>query len=94
MFSWLAMLLRNILGQTVARGLVGAGLALVTTVLLIPLVTSALNLIVSKISGIPADVLNIALLMGFGEALSIIGSAMLTRLALQSLHVGIVKATT
>ncbi|MRT52439.1 DUF2523 domain-containing protein, partial [Xylella fastidiosa subsp. multiplex] len=45
-------------------------------------------------SGISADVLNIALLMGFGEALSIIGSAMLTRLALQSLHVGIVKATT
>ncbi|MRT52336.1 DUF2523 domain-containing protein, partial [Xylella fastidiosa subsp. multiplex] len=75
MFSWLAMLLRNILGQTVARGLVGAGLALVTTVPLIPLVTSALNLIVSKMSGISADVLNIALLMGFGEALSIIGSA-------------------
>ncbi|HHW4679770.1 MAG TPA: DUF2523 domain-containing protein [Xylella sp.] len=92
MLNWFAIFFRALFGHAVARVLVGAGLALVTTASLVPLVTSALNLVVSNMSGIPADLLNVVLLMGFGQALSIIGSAILTRLALQALYVSVVKS--
>lgn len=92
MLKWLAMLLKNLLGETVARVLGGAGLSLVTGAVALPLVSGALNLAASSIGGITADVLNVALLFGFGEVMSIMGTAMLTRTMLTSTRVGIKKA--
>lgn len=94
MRSWLATLLKNLFGDSVARVLGGAGLSLATAALLLPAITSALNAAASGINGIPSDVLNVALLFGFGEAMSLIGSAMLTRVAMNSTRLGLKKATT
>jgi len=93
MRSWLANLLRNLFGDAVARIFGGAGLALVTSAVMIPVVTTALNQAAAAFGGIPADILNVVLLFGFGEAMSIIGAAMLTRLAVQSANVGVRRAT-
>lgn len=66
--------------------LLGAGLAIVTYVGLSPLVEAGLDAAVSKLtgSGLPDVALQLALLSGLGEALSIIGSAILTRLAISA----------
>lgn len=93
MRSWLAGLLKNLFGDSVARVLGGAGLSLATAAALIPLLTTAMNAAAGAIGGIPADVLNVALLAGFGEALSIVGSAMLTRVGMQAASVGVRRAT-
>lgn len=92
MLRWLKELLRNLFGDSIASALGGAGLSLVTAAVMIPLVTTALNAAVSAIGGISADVLSVILLFGFGEAISIIGSAMLTRLVIGAGRVGVKKA--
>ncbi len=43
-------------------------------------------------SGVPGDMLSVINLFGFGEALSILGSAMLTRVTIASATVGVKKA--
>lgn len=93
MLKWLSLFLKNLFGDGVARVLGGAGLSLVTGAVALPLITTALNGAASAIGGIGADVLNVALLFGFGEALSIMGTAMLTRVAMGASRVGIRKAT-
>jgi len=92
MLKWLSLLLKNLLGDGVARVLGGAGLSLVTGAVALPLITTALNTAVSAIGGIGGDVLGVALLFGFGEALSIMGTAMLTRAAMGATRVGIKRA--
>lgn len=92
MRSWLSGLLKNLFGDSIARVLGGAGLSLVSAAVMIPLVTTLLNQAASAIGGVPGDLLSMIGLFGFGEAMSIIGSAMLTRLAIQSTSVGIKKA--
>lgn len=92
MRSWLSTLLKNLFGDSIARVLGGAGLSLVSAAVLIPLVTTMLNEAASAMGGMPGDMLSIVALFGFGEAMSIIGSAMLTRLAIQSTSVGIKRA--
>lgn len=94
MRSWLSGLLKNLFGDSIGRILSGAGLSLVSAAVMIPLVTTLLNQAASAIGGITGDMLSMVGLFGFGEALSIIGSAMLTRLAIQSTSVGIKKAAT
>lgn len=93
MLKWLSIFLKNLFGDGVARVLGGAGLSLVTGAVALPLITTALNTAVAKIGGIGGDVLNVALLFGFGEALSIMGTAMVTRAAMGATRVGIKRAT-
>lgn len=96
MLKYLAQLLKNLLGDSVGRVLSGAGLSLVSMAALLPLVTSALNAAASAvggIGGIGGDVLNVILLFGFGEALSVMGAAMLTRMSVQAAGVGLKKAS-
>lgn len=93
MLKYLAQLLKNLLGDSVGRVLSGAGLSLVSMAALLPLVTSALNAAASAVGGIGGDVLNVILLFGFGEALSVMGAAMLTRMSVQAAGVGLKKAS-
>lgn len=92
MRSWLSNLLRELFGESIARALGGAGLALTTAAVLIPLVTTALNAAAAALAGIGGEILQVILLFGFGEALSIVGAASLTRLMMGAGRVGIKKA--
>lgn len=71
-----------ILGGLISRALVGAGLTLVGYVAFVPILENGLSLINSALAGMAADMFNILMLGGLGEVLSIIGSAMLTRVSL------------
>jgi len=88
---WLASFLTSLLGNSLARVLTGAGIGLVTGATLLPIVKSALNLIVSKFGGIPGDMANVILLSGFGEGLSLIGSAIVTRVGIDAAKVAVAK---
>lgn len=78
----LLSVLKWAMGGLIARMLVGAGLTLVGYVSFVPLVMTGLNQLNSALGGLPADMLQVLLLGGLGEVLSIIGSAMLTRVSL------------
>lgn len=93
MRSFLATLLRNLFGESIARALGGAGLSIATAAILIPAVTTALTAAAAAVGGIAADMLNVALLFGFGEAISILGTAMITRITLNSTKIGLRKAS-
>lgn len=86
-------LLQNLFGDALARVLTGAGMSVVSFAALLPLVQGALNMIAASVNGLPSDVASVALLGGFGEALSIIGSAVLTRMAIASAQVGLTKGS-
>jgi hypothetical protein len=77
-------ILERLLGGSIARALTGAGLGVVNFAAIAAAVTVALNLVVSKVSGMPADIANGLLIFGFGEAMSIIGASILTRVAMES----------
>lgn len=72
-----------------------AGLSMVVFAGLDLAVESAMESVLDELNGLPSDLLQLALLMGIGEAISIIGSAILTRVALlQASNVlGLGKAT-
>ena len=70
------------IGGLVARALTGAGLALVGYWIVGDLVLEALEFAKTSMGGLPADVLQLLLLMGVGEYLSIVGSAVLARAAI------------
>lgn len=92
MFSKLRLLLAAMLGDSLGRILSGAGLALTTGAVMTPLVAGALDAVASAAGGLPGDLLQVAAMGGIGEAMGIIGSAMLTRVAIQSARVGLKKA--
>ncbi|TAA37559.1 DUF2523 domain-containing protein [Pseudoxanthomonas winnipegensis] len=92
MFKLLRLLLENLLGSAAGRVLSGAGLALFTSAATIPTITAALNAAAQAFAGVPGDMLNVILLFGFGQAISIIGAAVLTRAAITSSVVGLKKA--
>lgn len=85
-------LLQALFGDWIARILSGAGLSVISYAAVVPVVLGALNLMASHISGLSADVASIALLGGFGEAASIVGSAVMARMAIVSASAGIGKA--
>ncbi|MFK3847850.1 MULTISPECIES: DUF2523 domain-containing protein [Bacteria] len=91
---WLAAFLTSLLGNALARVLTGAGLGLATGAALLPLVRTALNLIVQKFNGMGADLANVMLLSGAGEAITIIGSAIVTRVVIDAGKVAVQKAAT
>lgn len=89
---WLAAFLTQLLGNSLARVLTGAGLGLATGAALLPLVKGALNLITQKWSGISADLANVMLMAGAGEAITMIGSAIVTKIVIDAGKVAIQKA--
>ncbi|CAO3300486.1 MULTISPECIES: DUF2523 domain-containing protein [Stenotrophomonas] len=89
---WLAAFLVQLLGNSLARVLTGAGLGLATGAALLPLVKSALNLVVSYWGGISGDLANVLLLAGAGEAITIVGSAMVTKVVIDAGKVAVQKA--
>lgn len=62
--------------------LVGGGIALVVAVGLDTAVTAFLTAAAGAMGGMPSDVLQLSLLTGWADALSIIGGAFLSRVAL------------
>jgi len=62
--------------------LVGAGLSLVTFTALNPLIETMLESAASSLNGLPLAAVQWTLLSGAGDALSILGSAILTRLSI------------
>lgn len=92
MLKWLYLILANMLGTSLARVLSGAALSLVSFAGLAPLVLSMLNGAANAVGGVPANVLNLALLSGIGVALSAIGSAVMTRVAIKAAMVSVQAA--
>lgn len=89
---WLGVLLANLVGSAVARMLTGAGLGLLTFAALTPVILTALNAVNTATSGLPSDMAAIMLKSGFGVAMSAIGSAILTRAAIEAAKVSVAKA--
>lgn len=92
MLKWIALFFKNLFGEGIARALGGAGLTLATGAVIIPVVTGALNLAAQAVGGMPGDMLAVCLLGGLGEAISFLGSAMLTRIGMNATRVGIKRA--
>ena len=70
------------MGGLISRALVGAGLTLVGYAAFVPLLQRGLQQINNALAGMAADMLQVLLLGGLGDVLSIIGSALLTRVSL------------
>jgi len=83
--------LERILGNSAARVLTGAGLSVASYGAITVAISTALGALTSSFSSLPTAMLNIILLSGVGQAVSIIGAAMLTRAAINSAAVGLTK---
>lgn len=68
----------------IPRLMVGAGLTFLTAAGISTLVNDALNSAAGGLSQLPASVFQVVAMSGVGSALSIVGSAILTRLAIVS----------
>lgn len=79
-FAWLAAYF----GAGVARLLTGAGLGIATFAGLSLAVSTALNVVIAYFGDLPGTMAQIVLLSGFANAINMIGTAILTRLALTS----------
>lgn len=73
-----------VLAGAISRMLAGAGIALLTYNLLDDVVENLLTQLTTILGGLPADMLTILQMSGIGEALSIIGSAMMTIASLKA----------
>lgn len=91
---WLAGFLVSLLGNSLARVLTGAGLGLATGAALLPLVRIALNKIPQYWGGIAGDLANVMLMSGVGEAITMIGSAIVTKVVIDAGKVAVQKAAT
>lgn len=89
MLKFLIGLVTWALSGFVARIMVGAGLTFITATTLTALVESALGDIAGGMSGLPSAALQLALLGGVAQFLSIIGSALLTRAAIRAAMAGL-----
>lgn len=86
---WLGALLYNLLGSAVGTMLIGAGLGLATYGVSKPLIMSALTQAANSFNNIGGDILQVLLIAGLGEVMSIIGSGISTRLGLQAARVAV-----
>jgi hypothetical protein len=84
MWSLLVRFVQWIMSGALANLLIGGGLTLVVASGIEVLLEDLLNQITSSMSGMPSDILSLSLLFGWGEALSIIGGALLTRVAIKA----------
>lgn len=82
MHAILMKLLQWVFAGLIVRLLVGAGLTLFGYGAFVSLLNFALEQVNQALGGMAADALNVLLLGGLGDILSIIGSAMLTRVSL------------
>lgn len=82
MHALLLKLLKWTFGGLIAQVLVGAGITLFGYGAMIGLMQYALNQVAGALGGVSGDVLDILLLGGLGESLTIVGSAMVTRVSL------------
>lgn len=89
LFAVLMTVMKWTLGSFIARILTGAGMAVATYAVLTPLILSALELAAQSLQ---SDILVLARIAGVGDALSIIGSAMLTRISLVAGAVYVVRS--
>lgn len=89
MLRSLFLFFRRMFGASIGNILAGAGLGLVSFGAISLAITGGLTLVTSYMGGLNADVASIVLMLGFGDALSIIGSALLVRAALASAGVAI-----
>ncbi|AVY66703.1 MULTISPECIES: DUF2523 family protein [Xanthomonas translucens group] len=85
-------LLQSLFGDALARILSGAGLSVISYAAITPVVLGALNLVATRINGLAADVASLALMSGTGEAMTIVGSAIMARMAINAAGVGVGKA--
>lgn len=92
MFGRLAALLAGLFGNSLARILTGAGLSLASYAALSTAISVMLNTLVASFSNLSTDLANMVLLMGVGQAISIIGAAMLTRAGLAAASLGLKRA--
>lgn len=89
----LKSLLVWILAGAVARVLAGAGLAIGTYAILGDLLNDFLALLTSSLNGVTAGFSNLLWLAGVGDAISIIGSALVAVAAINSARVFIGSAS-
>lgn len=84
MAKLLAMVIAWAISGFVLKLFTTLGIGIFTYVGLKSLVNSMLDLVSPQLSGLPEFVLNIVAIAGIPEALSVVGSALLTRAALNS----------
>lgn len=84
-------MLSNLLGRSGATVLSSLGVGLFSFAAIGPLILGALNSAVALLGQIPSDLMQLVLLGGFGTSINIVGSAILTRIAISSASVGVMK---
>lgn len=72
------------IGAAIGRIVTGVGITIITYATLNGLLHDYLNELVASIQGVPGSALNILLLAGVSDALGIIGSAALARMAVMT----------
>jgi len=87
----LKSILTNTLKGSLGKVLRGAGLGLFTYAVLVGAITTALTGLVATVGGLPSEALQFFLLCGMGDAISILGAAVLTAAHLKSQGVSIGK---
>jgi len=80
--SILASMLKWVIISTTARMFAGIGLALTSQAFLTSYANDALLAMVGLVNGMGGDVGQLFLMMGFGSFLSIVGTALLTRVTI------------
>lgn len=79
------------LGRSGATVLIGSGLSLASFAAITAATTSMLTAAVGYFGDLPQAVLQLVLLAGTGQALSMLGAALLTRAAIQAANLGLTK---
>lgn len=82
MHAILFSLAKWIVGGLIARMIIGAGMTVVSYIAFIPIVQFGLDQVSDAMGGMAGDMLNVLLLGGVGEVLSIVGSGLLTRVSM------------
>lgn len=90
MFKWLFQHFNFIVRNLPSKLMVAAGFSMVTGAAVLVAVVQALNTARDYIAGIPGEVLQIILLAGAGQGLSIIGAAIVTKMTWDSVKPGMV----
>lgn len=84
MLRSLFLFLKNLVGDFIAKSFVGAGLGIVSFAGLSALMLTALDAVKTYMGSLANAMLQMMLLLGVGEALTILGTAVMTRIAMQS----------
>lgn len=79
------------IGKSGAMFLTGAGLSVASYAAIATAATTALNGATNAFGGLGGELAAIVYMCGVGQAVSIIGAAMLTKAAIQSASLGIMK---